>query len=58
MPYDAQELLRRFRRLSIRSKKDILKHLQTLEIRDGVEDTEADAVGCEPESLQAETTQP
>ncbi|MEY8481373.1 helix-turn-helix transcriptional regulator [Lachnospiraceae bacterium 48-21] len=40
MPDDAKELLKRFRRLSIRSKKDLLKHLHLLEIRDGIEGAE------------------
>ncbi len=40
MPDDAKELLKRFRRLSIRSKKDLLKHLHLLEIRDGIEGSE------------------
>jgi len=47
MPYDAQELLKRFRRLSIRSKKDILKQLKTLEIRDGVAESDTDLDGIE-----------
>lgn len=41
MPDDAKELLKRFRRLSIRSKKDLLKHLHLLEIRDGIEGSES-----------------
>ena len=40
MPDDAKEVLKRFRRLSIRSKKDLLKHLHLLEIRDGIEGAE------------------
>ena len=37
MDDDAQALLNRHLRLSIRSKKDLLKHLKLLEIRDGTE---------------------
>lgn len=51
MPYDAQELLKRFRRLSIRSKKDMLKHLQLLEMRDGIEEQETDDEGGATEPL-------
>ena len=51
MPYDAQELLRRFRRLSIRSKKDMLRHLQLLEMRDGIEDQGLDDEDSETELL-------
>ena len=51
MPYDAQELLRRFRRLSIRSKKDMLRHLQLLEMRDGIEDQGMDDEDSEAEPL-------
>ncbi len=51
MPYDAQELLRRFRRLSIRSKKDMLRHLQLLEMRDGIEDQGMDDEDSETEPL-------
>ena len=44
MDNDAQELLKRYRRLSIRSKKDLLKHLNLLEIRDGTELPEPEKV--------------
>lgn len=39
LPDDTQNLLIRFRRLPIRSKKDLLKHLHHLEIQAGI-DTE------------------
>lgn len=38
LPDDTQNLLIRFRRLPIRSKKDLLKHLHHLEIQAGIED--------------------
>lgn len=36
LPDDAQELMARYLRLSIPSKKDLLKHLNLLEMRDGI----------------------
>lgn len=38
LPDDTQNLLIRFRRLPIRSKKDLLKHLHHLEIQAGIEE--------------------
>ena len=56
LPDDTQNLLIRFRRLPIRSKKDLLKHLHHLEIQAGIDTEEevseeavtqgADTLGC------------
>lgn len=36
MPEDAQKLLIRYRRLPLRSKKELLRHLHALEVQEGI----------------------
>lgn len=47
MPEDAQKLLIRYRRLPLRSKKELLRQLHLLEIQDGISDPDSNAEDSE-----------